>query len=77
MNKWNDKMQLLHSAQEARNSVLETKWRELNTSQENLKPQLQPMRDRNCTLEMNCHDLIAKHENLEMEVQKMRLDIQV
>lgn len=77
MNKWKDKMQLLHSAQEARNSVLETKWHELKTSQENLKSQLQETRDRNCILEMNCHDLIARHENLKMQVQKMRLDVQV
>lgn len=77
MNKWNDKMELLHFAQEARHSVLETKWRELKTSQENLKSQLQQMRDRNSTLEINCHDLITKHENLKTKVQKMRLDIQV
>ncbi|XP_034287567.1 uncharacterized protein LOC117673943 [Pantherophis guttatus] len=76
MNKWEDKMQLPHSAQEPRNSVMETKWHELKTSQENLKSQLQQMKERNCILEMNCHDLIARHENLKMQVQKMRLDIQ-
>ncbi|XP_063147795.1 uncharacterized protein LOC134489197 [Candoia aspera] len=69
-------MQLFHSAQEAKNSVLETKWHELKTSQENLRSELQQMRDRNRILEMNCHELIARQENLKVEVQKMRLDIQ-
>ncbi|KAM6461646.1 dystrotelin isoform 1-T2 [Liasis olivaceus] len=76
LNKWKDKMQLFHSAQEAKNSVLETKWHELETSQKNLMSEFQQMRDRNRILEMNCHELITRQENLEMEVQKMRLDIQ-